>query len=56
MDEKAYKKGRWSFYKDEACPYKGDTYAAKEWMRGYNAAFFENQAKVKERENGRKSR
>lgn len=49
MDEHAFKKGQWSFYKNADCPFNEGTLKQKEWQRGYNAAYFENQAKLKEK-------
>jgi hypothetical protein len=47
-----YKQGTVAFYtgKEHYPPHKEGTMQAKEWQRGYNTAYFENLARVKQRE------
>lgn len=54
MDEHAFKQGKWAFYNNAECQYYAETVKAKEWQRGYNAAYYENLNKVKGKERGRK--
>lgn len=35
-----------SFGTNRPCPYSWDTMKAREWLRGFNFAYFENLAKI----------
>lgn len=50
----AYNAGMYGFRRNKPNPFKADTMKAKEWERGYNAAFYSNLERVKEREHGSK--
>jgi hypothetical protein len=46
---RAYDKGYVAFsYGDFTNPYKKDTFEYKEWERGFNAAYFNNQQALKD--------
>ena len=46
---KPYDKGYTAFsYGDFTNPYKKDTFEYKEWERGFNAAYFNNQQALKD--------
>ena len=50
-----YKKGINSFYRNEESPYKANTMQHREWIRGWNVAYFDNVKRVKNAEARRRS-
>lgn len=50
----AYDRGVNGFIRNRTNPFNKDTHSYREWERGYNAAYFDNLAKVKERENAKR--
>lgn len=53
---KPFDEGRLSFKKGQLTnPYNPETSRYRDWQFGFDRAYFENLAKVKEREDGRKT-
>ena len=50
-----YKKGLSAFYRNESSPYKETTMQHREWIRGWNVAYFDNVKRVKNAEARRRS-
>ena len=38
--------GRRGFYRNHSCPYPEESDKAREWIRGFNLAYYDNQLKL----------
>lgn len=43
----AFAQGKKGFYRNEDNPYPDDTWPSKEWERGFNKAYWENEETLK---------